>query len=126
MEKTEQKTEQMNLSVELSRFTGSENYYRILSSFNYYMTDGVKYFCEKAQADWFVTDVFFEVLELKKKTRDYFFSVVLYVSDKKAFVEISDGNKKVHLKQKYEYTDCPPGIYKFFFVDNVLMLKSEY
>lgn len=112
--------------LDLSQFTGTETYYMTNRMFAPDMvhTDGVQYFAETAHAYWFLDIVATEYFPLMKK--EEFISIQLAVEDGIADICVEDGDCKV-LKQKHiDYTDCPDGLYRFFFTNNVLMLTSEY
>ena len=112
--------------IDLSHFTGTEQYWRTNKLFAPDMvhTDGVQYFADHAHAYWFLDIVATEYFPLLKK--EPFLSIQLAVEDGIADICVEDGDCEV-LKQKHiEFTDCPDGLYKFFFTDNVLMLTSEY
>ena len=91
----------------------------------FYYTIGIKNFIEKHEASW-ITDYIFS-LQLKKKIRqEPFQSWVFKVKDNKCNVEVTDGNRKSLYKGKIPFTDLEDGTYKFWFVDNVLLLPEEY
>lgn len=113
------------LENKLRKFVGTEIYHKIFP-FPFLITDGVKYFCDEAEAYWFVSDIFSLKLLNKKLAPEPFWSIKLTINENKAHVEITDGNNNKLYKTKYEYTDCPTGTYRFYFTDNVLMLRSEY
>lgn len=115
-------------TLDLSQFIGTENYYYTNPFFakNMVHTDGVQYFAINAGngAQWFLDIVATEYFPMLKK--EPFLSIRLVVEDGIADICVEDGNCKVLKHKHIEYTDCPDGIYKFFFTDNVLMLTSEY
>lgn len=127
----EKTMESGSLESDLSRFDGTQTYYPVtFLNIRFFLTEGAKFFVDKAEAHWLVTDLM--SLEVEKKMRkEYFWSIELNVSnDKSAVLRIGDGNKNILYTQKYEYTDCPTGCWKFFAVQQddvrVLMLRSEY
>lgn len=109
---------------ELGYFTGTEKYHRIGAIFGDAMaTDGVKYIMDNGYS-WFVTDAL-SVIKLKIKNEP-FISIKLKLSEeKKAKMLITDGNKKILYTQDYEYTDAKQEI-NLYFIDNVMLLSSEY
>jgi len=46
--------------------------------------------------------------------------------DNRAVVEVSDGNDKILLEQKIEFTDFPLDSIVLWKVDDVVLLPSEY
>jgi len=119
-------------TLDLSQFTGTENYYRTNHLFAKDMvhTDGVQYFADNAGngAYWFLDIVATEYFPLLKK--EPFISITLIVGsnqdDNNAMIVVEDGDCELLAKKIIEYTDCPVGEYKFFLTNNVLMLTSEY
>lgn len=79
---------------------------------NFYYTDGVKVFCENAEAYWFLSDICSYMIELWNK--DDFFAVTLSVEDEKGTITIDDGDRKTYVKKEIIYTDCPEGDWKFY------------
>ena len=112
--------------LDLSQFTGTENYYRTNHLFAKDMvhTDGVQYFADTAGCYWFLDIIATEAFPLLKK--DPFLSIVLQSKNGSANIFIEDGDCEVLETRTIEHTDCPEGEYKFFLTDNVLMLTSEY
>ena len=116
--------------LDLSQFTGTENYYMTNRMFAPDMvhTDGVQYFAETAGCYWFLDIVATEIYPLLKK--EPFISIKLIVgsnkSDTDAVIVATDGDENVIFRKLIEHTDCPIGVYQFFLTDNVLMLTSEY
>jgi hypothetical protein len=114
-----------NTKLDLSQFTGTEKYWRTnIFAPEMVHTDGVQYFADEAHAYWFLDIVATEYFSLM--TKHEFVSIQLAVEDGIADICVEDGDCEV-LKQKHiDYTDCPDGLYRFFFTNNVLMLTSEY
>ena len=112
--------------LDLSHFTGTEQYWRTNKLFAPDMvhTDGVQFFADTAHAYWFLDIVATEYFPLLKK--EPFLSIQLAVEDGIADICVEDGDCEVLMQKHIEFTDCPDGLYKFFFTDNVLMLTSEY
>ncbi len=114
------------LACALRQFTGTDHWYRHPLNRNMLYTDGVKYFADNAGngAYWFLDICATELYELQAE--EGFISVWLDVQDDKAMIAADDGNDKDLYSKTIEYTDCPPGEWKFFFTDKVLLLTSEY
>ena len=112
--------------LDLSQFTGTENYYMTNRMFAPDMvhTDGVQYFAETANAYWFLDIVATEYFPMLKK--EPFLAINMQVVDGKAFIAVEDGGLKTLKTKKIEHTDCPSGFYCFYLTDNVFMLTSEY
>ena len=65
-----------------------------------------------------------ELFELQRDNP--FISVEMTVFNKTAVINATDGNEKVIWEKFIRFTDCPEGDYKFFLIDNVFLLRSEY
>ena len=112
------------LTEAMNQCYGTEVYYTHPLFPNFYYTEGVKVFCEKANAYWFLTDTF---IKLQKSFKDSsFVSIHLRVKDDKADLVFCDGDDKELMRQHYKYTDCPEGDWHFFFIDGVLLWHMEY
>jgi hypothetical protein len=112
--------------LDLSQFTGTENYYRTNPFFAKDMvhTDGVQYFADNAGCYWFLDIIATEVFPLLKK--EPFLSIKFWVNGGEASITVEDGDLKPLFVKGIEHTDCPDGDYQFFLTNNVLMLTSEY
>lgn len=116
------------LSAHLSNFIGTDTYhYNPLYSWLKY-TDGVRAFANHAGggAYWFLDIIGTELRPLTDK--EDFLSIRLFVlPDGLATASATDGNNDKKLWEKWlDYSDCPPGEWKFFLQYGVLMLSSEY
>ena len=102
---------------------GTENYYKIPQySFNY--TDGVKTFCEKADAYWLL-DIVASVCRTYQQIHNDFVIIELSVNqDNKATITFEDA-KTTFYKQDISFTDCPEGLWKFYFDNNVFFWNGE-
>jgi len=112
----------------LDTFIGTLHYYRY---FGIFLTDGIKYIMENGYA-WFVNDIIALLLSPTPKLRkhlqkDPFLVIHLKVNTEKAEADmiIEDGNGNTLYKQHYKYTDAKRDL-KLYYIDNVLMLSSEY
>jgi len=116
----------MLTEADLDQFTGTETWTRHGLNRNMLCTDGVMYFAENAGngAFWFLDIVATELMMLHKK--EPCLVITLASKDGKATITADDGNDRVLYTREIEYTDCPPGDWKFYLVDNVLLLPSEY
>jgi hypothetical protein len=115
----------MEKTIDLTGFIGSENAYKsciFVPAMRH--TDGVEFFCNEAGAFWFLDIVATEYFKLQKKYP--FMSITLSSLNEKATISVEDGDCNTIAQKKIEYTDCPTGIYGFFLIDNILMLKGEY
>lgn len=122
---------QNTLLRELPQFHGSEELYRI-PLIGTCFTQGIKYLAESVDCFWLVTDA--SVIAKSLSNRSYFITVDfkrLNASEKmeqgyEASLEYGDGNGNVLERQFYHATDFPLEKLRLFFVNNTLMLPSEY
>ena len=110
----------------LPHFTGTEEYtsYKALTK-QIYLTQGVDFIVDEAQCYWLVDAVLshqiysymqkedFQVWELKK-------------FGEKWLLEANDGNGNILVRQFIEFSDFPLDYAKFYFINNLLMLPTEY
>ena len=109
---------------ELDNFTGTESYFRHGLNRDFLYTEGAQYFAEQAGAYWFLDIMATEVAELQEDNP--FIAVEMTVKDGKALITATDGNESHIWDRVISFTDCPEGMYKFFLIDNVFLLRSEY
>ena len=116
-----QKTADLALKA-LGHFIGTKHYYSV---FGVNVTDGVKYVMDNGYS-WFVTDAI-AVLRFKPRLRrEAFLTVQLQLTeDHEADMVITDGNENKLYTQHYEFTDAKRDL-TLYFIDNVLLLNSEY
>ena len=105
---------------------GTEKYhaYPINSQILFYYTDGAALVAEKLEAYWLL-DIVMSILPVL--SRQEFVSIILKVSENNRAVFVADdGNNNVIYSQNIKYTDFPSGEWKFFYIDKILLLSSEY
>ncbi|MBI4454762.1 MAG: hypothetical protein HY644_02565 [Acidobacteria bacterium] len=113
----------MALEDELGMFCGTEKWYKHFTGLLY--TDGVKYLAEKAGAYWLI-DL---VGSYQPRLRMVPFQIwrVEAHDDRSGLVQmVEDTNMPVLVEQRLPYTDFPLKRFEFYYVDGVMMLKSEY
>ena len=127
MENTTQQEHKCDLYLsDLSNFYGTENYFNVMG-FN--TTDGINYIMKNGYS-WFITD-FLSLIKVNHKglKNEEFLSIKLKIektkSHNKTLMEITDGNDKVLYTQNYIITDAKVNL-NLYFVNNVLLLDSEY
>lgn len=113
------------LLAELAQYRGSSQFFYnpLFPSFHY--TEGVKFLAEQAGAYWFLDFVFSN--QATDAIRLEGFQVwEIQVVDSKAFIKVGDGNENIVAEFEIPFTDFPLTEYSVWFVNNVLLLKSEY
>jgi len=115
----------------LQHFHGTEMFYSI-PLLQTRFTDGLKYLSEVAECFWLITDtsviakslinrsefVTIDFRRLSKEKQDY--------TGYEAEIIYTDGNDNILEKHGYRATDFPLDELRLFFVNNTLMLPSEY
>lgn len=112
------------LRSELAQYTGTEQWYRHGLNRHMLYTDGVKHFAERAGCYWFLDIVATELFRLQRQNP--FLVIALEVGDGTADIVVDDGDGRAIYRRHIEYTDAPVGTWRFYLIDNVLLLPSEY
>ncbi|WP_114491764.1 DUF6876 family protein [Candidatus Ulvibacter alkanivorans] len=115
----------------LQHFHGTEMFYQI-PLLRTRVTDGLKYLANVADCFWLITDT--SVIAKSLMNRSEFITIDFKkLSDEKqdftgyeAEIIYSDGNDNILEKHGYRATDFPLDELRLFFVNDTLMLPSEY
>ena len=115
----------------LQHFHGSEMFFQI-PLIRTRFTNGIKYLADVANCFWLVTDT--SVVAKSLMNKSYFITIDFKRLAKdeqeefgcEAFINYGDGNDNILEKHRYNVTDFPLDELRLFFVDNTLMLPSEY
>ena len=115
----------------LQHFHGTEMFYQI-PLLKTRFTDGLKYLAEAAECFWLITDT--SVIAKGLMNRSEFITIDFKRLHKEkqdfegyeAEIIYSDGNDTILQKQRYRVTDFPLDELRLFFVNDTLMLPSEY
>jgi hypothetical protein len=113
----------------LSQFHGSGVIYK-MALFNTRYTEGIKYLANTADCHWLATDVSIMGKSLLEKS--YFVTIDFKKCNPQikdgpmATISYSDGNGNLFCSQEYGFTDFPLDKLRLYFVNNTLMLPSEY
>lgn len=103
---------------------GTEHYYKI-PAYSFKYTDGIKTFCENADAYWLL-DIIESVCRTHKEIHNDFILIELSVcKDNRATITFED-SKTTFFKQEILFTDCPEGTWRFYFDNNVFFWNGEY
>ena len=115
---------QLKLIEKLMFCTGTEHYYTNKNlAFEY--TDGVKIFCNIAEAYWLL-DIVNSVIKTKPEMNNGLINIILQVKkDRTAKITFRERVKFIY-EQKIPFTDCPCGVWKFYFRDGVFFWNREY
>lgn len=115
----------------LQHFHGSAVRYRIPLLRTHY-TNGIQYLAKTADCYWLVTDV--SVIAKSLMDQSYFITIDFRKLSKEeqtefgydAMIKYSDGNGNTLETQRYHLSDFPLEELRLFFVNNTLLLPSEY
>ncbi len=115
----------------LQHFHGSEMFYQI-PLIRTRFTNGLKYLANVAECFWLITDV--SVIAKSLLNRSHFITIDFKrlseeEQDYKGYeaeIIYSDGNGNIFEIHRYNFTDFPLDELRLYFVDNTLMLTSEY
>jgi hypothetical protein len=114
------------LQTNLSHFTGTENYYRVMPRL--VITDGVQYLASQTNSYWLVSLIYSHLVS--NAIYSEFVVARLTVSGKIADLVLNDGNDQVIARQAVEYTDFPLDEIRIYCSYQektwILLLPSEY
>lgn len=113
--------------AELKQFTGTENWYQhaLFRAFTY--TDGVRFVAREAGAYWLLDRIFGLQYESEKIQGEPFQVWDLKVhDDKTATLTCTDGNDGPVHQETISFTDFPISTIRFYLINQVLLLPSEY
>jgi hypothetical protein len=113
----------------LAHHTGTTEWYShsLVRTMRY--TDGVRCFALHAGggAYWLLDIIFTEPKIVRPMRSEGIVFIELEVKDGKALLMCKrDTDGPVYFKRRIELTDCPEGLWRFYFQEGVLMLPSEY
>ncbi|WP_084572691.1 DUF6876 family protein [Methylocapsa aurea] len=112
---------------DLIQFTGSEQWYRHAMVRDIHYTDGVKYVAETGGAHWLIDEIAFAQRFDKLIAAEEFQSWKLTVNlDHTATLNCEDGNGGVVFTKAIEFTDFPLAEITLYFINNTILLPSEY
>ncbi len=115
----------------LQHFHGTEMFYQI-PLLRTRFTDGLKYLANVADCFWLITDT--SVIAKSLINRSEFITIDFKrlskekqeISGYEAEIIYTDGNNTILEKHQYRKTDFPLDELRLFFVNDTLMLPSEY
>ncbi|MFL1012564.1 DUF6876 family protein [Flavisericum labens] len=119
------------INERLQYFNGSEVFYQI-PLLRTRFTDGIKYLADAAECFWLVTDSSVVAKSLRDRSSWVTIDFKRLPKDKReasgyeAEIIYSDGNDNVLERHGYNVTDFPLDELRLFFVNDTLMLPSEY
>ncbi|MFL1010987.1 DUF6876 family protein [Flavisericum labens] len=125
------KTKVNTLQESLQQFCGTEQIFQ-LPLIQTRFTDGVHYLAQKAACFWLITDA--SVFAKSLMDKNHFITIDfkrLSEAEKiekgcEAIISYGDGNDTILETHRYSVTDFPLDELRLYFVNNTLMLPSEY
>ena len=131
MVSTTSKLTYTELQANLEQHFCSEQYFKITPFTSTIMTEGIKYFCDKCSCYWLLEFMLFN--GLSKLSKQYNFLLITVNVNKRGTCHITvkeDSNEELPLLLNKKVRDLcqliPVGEYKFYLIENVLLLPSEY
>jgi len=133
---THTEPKQIITADDLIKFMGSERHH--LDYLGLRITDGVKFFKDKCEANWLISDiasVYYcdkKILSNKREGNTFLLVILKLNREKKTAVLTfqEDTDTEVLYKQQYKWTDLTEHYseqaIKFYLIDGVLILPSEY
>jgi len=115
------------LTAFLSEYTGTTQWYRHLSGATY--TDGIQAMAQVSGggAYWLVDKILFVGMSEKYRRVPFQLWHLDVYEDKTGRVMMrEDVGSPTLYAEKLDYTDFPAGVWKFYLIDKVLLLPSEY
>ena len=112
----------------MANFYGTEVWYRHPAFRTYLYTEGVQYVAEHGEAYWLLDKIFACHASVPKLSGEDFCSWELKknVEGQGARLICTDGNYNELYSESILYTDFPLASIKFYCVNNVLLLPTEY
>jgi hypothetical protein len=113
--------------ADLMQFTGTEQWYAYnLFGRKAHMTDGVKYLAERAGCYWLLDIILTSQMRSKVKGQPFQAWNLKQLPDERWKVTCEDGNGGVLCTQIIPFSDFPMDSVDIWFIDDVLLLPSEY
>ncbi len=113
---------------DLRHFTGTETWHRHSLYTKFLYTDGVQYVAEQGGAYWLLDKIFACQICVPGLGDEPFITweLILDSEGSSAQLKCTDGNYKELYSENILYTDFPLASIKFYCVNNVLLLPTEY
>ena len=109
----------------LRQFTGTENWYKVGINPRITFTDGVKYVADTCGSYWLIDAIASYQYQLDFQ-KEAFQVWELKVEDSKGVLTCDDGNGNIFFTKEISFTTFPYSEIELWYVNNVILLKSEY
>ena len=112
---------------DLVQFTGSENWYRHGLVRDVLFTDGVKHVADAGGAYWLIDEIALAQRYEKRVAGEEFQHWKLTVKDDHtAMLACDEGNGNIVFSKRIPFTDFPLSEITLYYVNNTILLPSEY
>jgi len=121
-------TEQHTLTkADLAQFTGTEYWYRHGLVRSVLFTDGAKYVADAGGAYWLLDEIALaQRFEKRVSGEEFQLWRLTLKKDQAALLVCEDGNGKKLFSKSIPYTDFPLDEISFYYINNTILLPSEY
>ncbi|MBL9029641.1 MAG: hypothetical protein JNK42_04145 [Caedimonas sp.] len=110
-----------------AQFTGREQWFRHgLARRKVLYTKGAPYVAEHGGAYCLIDEITFNQAVPKVAAQEFQVWRLSVHDDKSATLTCDDGNHQIAFTKRIEYTDFPLPEIRFYFVNNIILLPSEY
>ena len=113
----------------LSNFYGTEHYYKVSPFSSILITDGVKAFADKCECYWLFTDFIMPECTMVSHISNFLVVEVKVTKTGMCTITAKEDTDMPPLFTKKQRDICniiPKGTHKFYCIDNILLLPSEY
>ena len=111
----------------LRQFTGSENWYRHALNRSVLFTDGAKYVADSAGAYWLLDEIALaQRYDLAVAKKEFQLWKLAVTANSTATLTCEDGNGNPVFTKPIEFTDFPAEGVELYFINNTILLPSEY
>jgi hypothetical protein len=113
---------------DLVQFTGSENWYRHGLVRDVLFTDGVKHVADAGGAYWLIDEIALAQRYEKRVAAEEFqhWKLAVDIDKHKGVLTCDDGNGNIVFSKRIPFTDFPLSEITLYYVNNTILLPSEY
>ena len=113
---------------DLVQFTGSENWYRHGLVQDVLFTDGVKHVADAGGAYWLLDEIALAQRYEKRVAGEEFqhWKLAVNLDTHKGVLTCDDGNGNIVFSKRIPFTDFPLSEITLYYVNNTILLTSEY
>ena len=119
-------TQKSLAKADLEQFTGTEQWYRHPLVRKVLYTDGAQYVAEHGSAYWLLDEIAFAQSRPTIAAEKFQLWLLSVNEDRSAVLTCEDGNSRAVFTKKLDWTDFPLEYIRFYFIDNTILLPSEY